>query len=191
MWRPRAWCKVYSEVESGKSQGKGVCCGWRGWSNKYTLALKLGPAFWLELQGVNTVRFVCSIPWTCTIPQPPEGSWQLRFRTAAGRRAGQRWGQAWRHPHRSGHAAPESGPEAHGSPKEQQKEQTAGQPCGGWEQLPPCSFAERDSTYLIVEFLQKGNLFLQGFHFTLKVKTCQRSIVHILFQRGKMGHGAL
>lgn len=190
MWRSRAWCRVYSEVESEESKGKGVCCAWRGCSNKYTLNLKLKPAFWLELKGMNKVHFFCSIPWTCTIPQPPEGSWQLRFHTADGRRAGQLWGQAWRHPHRFGHAAPESGPEAHGSPKKKQKEQTAGQPCRGWEQLHPCAFTESDSTYLIVEFLQKGNLFLQGFHFTLKVKPCQRSIVHILFQREKMGRGA-
>lgn len=119
MWRSRAWCRCYSEVKSEK--GKGVCYGWRGNSNKYTLNLKLKPAFWLELKGVNKVHFFCSIPWTCTIPQPPEGSWQLRFHTADGRHAGQPWGQAWRHPHRSGHAAPESGLEAHGFPKKKNK----------------------------------------------------------------------
>ena len=36
-----------------------------------------------------------------------------------------------------------------------------------------------------MQFLQKGNLFLQGFHFTLQVKTCQRGIVNILFWKEK------
>ena len=34
-----------------------------------------------------------------------------------------------------------------------------------------------------MEFLQKGNLFLQGLHFPLQVQTCERSVVHILFRK--------
>ena len=34
--------------------------------------------------------------------------------------------------------------------------------------------------FVIVEFLQKGNLFLQGFHSMLKVKMRQRSTANIL-----------
>ncbi|XP_054102638.2 uncharacterized protein LOC103791227 [Callithrix jacchus] len=37
--------------------------------------------------------------------------------------------------------------------------------------------------FLFVYFLQKSNLFLQGFHFAFKVKTCRRRIVNILSER--------
>ena len=76
----------------------------------------------------------------------------------------------------------ESGPEAPGFPEERK---TEGQQCQVWEQLHPQLFTDSDSSYLIMQFLQKGNLFLQGFHFTLQVKTCQRGIVNILFWKEK------
>ena len=129
------------------------------------------------------MHFFCSshtffIPWTCTIPQPPEGSWQPHFHTADGHHAAQPWDQAWKRPHRFGRAAPESGPAAPGFPEERADRRSA---------VPSTVAASlhlymgSGSPYLIVEFLQKGNLFLQGLHFTLKVKTSQRSIVNILF----------
>ena len=127
----------------------------------------------------HTILFV---PWTCTIPQPPEGSWRPRSHTADGHHAGQPWGQAWKHPYRFGHAVLESGPEAPGFPEERKIQ---GQLCQVREQLHQQLFTDSDSSYLIMQFLQKGNLFLQGFHFTLQVKTCQRGIVNILLKRKK------
>lgn len=64
-------------------------------------------------------------------------------------------GQAWKHPYRFGRAALESGPEAPGFPEERK---TEGQLCQVREQLHPQSSTDSDSSYLIVQFLQKGNL---------------------------------